>query len=67
MCGRHFCPMKIIEDVRKYAAKQGFRKTRLCELDWSRKRRSSLEPRNYTQRPIFSEAGCTRIGLGCSR
>jgi phosphomethylpyrimidine synthase len=23
MCGRHFCSMKITEDVRQYAAEQG--------------------------------------------
>jgi phosphomethylpyrimidine synthase len=23
MCGRHFCSMKITEDVRKYAVEQG--------------------------------------------
>src|SRR6059058_1839434 len=31
MCGPHFCSMKIIEDVRKYAAEQGSRRERSVE------------------------------------
>src|SRR5437588_1207654 len=37
MCGPHFCSMKIIEDVRKYAAKQGSRRERSVEKGNKRK------------------------------
>ena len=31
MCGPHFCSMKITQDVRDYAAKQGVEETRALE------------------------------------
>jgi phosphomethylpyrimidine synthase len=31
MCGPHFCSMKIIEDVRKYAAEQGIKESEALE------------------------------------
>src|SRR5436190_3774839 len=37
MCGPHFCSMKIIEDVRKYAAEQGSRRERSVEKGNKRK------------------------------
>src|SRR5438034_1977342 len=37
MCGPHFCSMKIIEDVRKYAAEQGSRRERNVEKGSKRK------------------------------
>src|SRR5438876_6045718 len=37
MCGPHFCSMKIIEDVRKYAAEQDSRRERSVEKGNKRK------------------------------
>jgi len=43
MCGPHFCSMKIIEDVRKYAAEQGSRRERSVEKGIKEKCRELTE------------------------
>src|SRR5437899_13111329 len=45
MCGPHFCSMKIMEDVRQYAAEQGSRRERSVEKGNKRKM-----PRNEGER-----------------
>jgi phosphomethylpyrimidine synthase len=37
MCGPRFCPMKITEDVRKYAAEQGVAADEAVERGMTRK------------------------------
>ena len=41
MCGPHFCSMKITQDVREYAAKQGVIEQERWQRAWRRRRSSS--------------------------
>jgi phosphomethylpyrimidine synthase len=43
MCGPHFCSMKITEDVRKYAAEQGFTEQQALEKGMEEKSREFVE------------------------
>ena len=43
MCGPHFCSMKITEDVRKYAAEQGFSEQEALEKGMEEKSREFVE------------------------
>jgi phosphomethylpyrimidine synthase len=41
MCGPHFCSMKITQDVREFAAKQGIAEAEALAKGWKRRRPSS--------------------------
>jgi phosphomethylpyrimidine synthase len=43
MCGPHFCPMKITEDVRKYAAEQGLTESEAIDSGMQEKKKRFLE------------------------